>query len=317
MRLAIWGSCVTRDALEIRTHLFDSVEYFARTSWVSQASPRPAVDVEIGPELTGKFGERMVQEDLGREVLDRISAVRPDLVVFDLIDERFDLLHLGTGWVTESDYYRQTPMSDRDRDRVDERNLVRSPRRAELFESAVPILARRIVEEMPDVPLLLHAAYYTPIITTDQVTLYANAARDAVSMNEALAGFGRSLQREFGERLQVFTPRPEVQRTDPGHRWGLSMYHYEHAYYVDLLDAMEAVAARSRHPQVSPMAAIAAPPRIVNYARSRVPAPTSTSISAVSAPVQSAGRATRSRWLRLAVAMTPVRLRRWVKTRRR
>ena len=317
MRLAIWGSCVTRDALEIRPHQFDPIEYFARTSWVSQASPHPAGEVEIGPELTGKFGERMVREDLGREVLDQISAARPDLLVLDLIDERFDLLHVGTGWVTESDYYRQTPMSERDRDRVDERNLVRSPRRAELFEAAVPLLAGRIVEEMPDVPVLLHAAYYTPIITTDEVALYANAARDAVSMNEALVGFGRSLQRELGERLQVFTPRAEVQRTDPGHRWGLSMYHYEHAYYVDLLDAMEAVAAGSGHPQVSPMATIAAPLHIVNYSRSKGPSPTPASIPAMSATARSTATADRSRWRRLAVAATPVRVRRWIKTRLR
>ena len=39
MKVAILGSCVTRDAFEVRGHIFDDIVYFARTSWIAQAAP--------------------------------------------------------------------------------------------------------------------------------------------------------------------------------------------------------------------------------------------------------------------------------------
>jgi len=104
MKLAIWGSCATRDVLEIDEHPFE-LDYHARTSWVSQASmPQPLpVPVPAGPG----FGERMVREDLTKEVVADLVASPPDVLVVDLIDERFDVVQVHGSWYTMSDYYER------------------------------------------------------------------------------------------------------------------------------------------------------------------------------------------------------------------
>jgi len=84
LRLVIWGSCVTRDVLEVGRQPVD-LEYHARTSWVSQASSPQPPPVPT-PEGAG-FGERMVREDLTKEVVADIVASQPDAAVSLLAPE--------------------------------------------------------------------------------------------------------------------------------------------------------------------------------------------------------------------------------------
>lgn len=282
VNIAVWGSCVTRDALEIRPHDFDVITYFARTSWVAQAAPRPSAEPTIGPELAGKFGERMVREDFGRLVVERLVASAPDLVVFDLIDERFDVLDTGAGaWITESDYLKGTPMFE---DLADvPRNPLLSAVRAQLFARSVDQLAPRLLEALPGVPIVLHGSFYTSVSTDPEAQFYANATRDAALMNAALATLGRELQRGFGDRILTYVGDPATRVADAGHKWGLSMYHYAEPYYVDLLDALEAVVAGRTHRLLLERGAPIEPPSVAVEAesvrrrlRQRLPAPVLT-----------------------------------------
>ena len=268
MRIAIWGSCVTRDPLEIRPHAFDPIVYCARTSWVAQAAPRPSFDPDIGPDLAGKFGERMVRDDFGRLVVERLSAQPPDLVVFDLIDERFDLVDTGGGaWVTASDYFSSISSSAA---------LAGAPRdsllfgsRLERFAAAVDVMVPLLTKALPGALFVLHGAFFTPIPTDPSVQFYPNAARDAVLINDVLAALGREIQRAFGDRLLTYLPDPAVQQADAAHKWGLAMYHYPPAYCADLLDALEAVAAGGSHPHIHGPGTPLLPPRHVVEAADR------------------------------------------------
>jgi len=104
VRLAIWGSCATRDVLEVGEHPFE-VDYHARTSWVSQASVSGQTPVPV-PDGAG-FGARMVREDLTKEVVTDLVANQPDVLVIDLIDERFDVIRIEQSCYTMSDYYER------------------------------------------------------------------------------------------------------------------------------------------------------------------------------------------------------------------
>jgi len=53
------------------------------------------------------FSERMVREDLTKEVVADLVVSQPDILVLDLIDERFDVVQVRDSWYTMSDYYER------------------------------------------------------------------------------------------------------------------------------------------------------------------------------------------------------------------
>jgi len=241
LRLAIWGSCATRDILESGEHSFE-LEYHARTSWVSQASPphRPPVPIPPG----AGFGERMVREDLAKEVVADLIASQPALLVVDLIDERFDVVQVAGSWYTMSDYYQRLGLEPKVREVATVTSAYRSPPRALQFESAAALIAPELAEALPRTRIVLHQAWYTARTADPAVPFYSTATKHAMSSNEALSGWYASLRSAFGRRLHVVEPPRELLVGDPAHRWGLAHYHYVPQYYTWMLAALHDVADR-------------------------------------------------------------------------
>lgn len=88
MKVAIFGSCVSRDSVEFMPEA-EVVTYVARHSVTSLESPHGAAGIDLS-ELTSAFQERMVTNDLHGSGLERIvhTASDLDVVLLDLVDER-------------------------------------------------------------------------------------------------------------------------------------------------------------------------------------------------------------------------------------
>lgn len=243
--VAIWGSCVTRDAFAVAdraeqlAEFLPLVYYGARSSWISQDSrPYPAAEADLGG-LSG-FGLRMVEEDLAKTVIDRLVEHRPDLVVLDLVDERLQLVRLGRSWITGSDYVKRTELWARALAESDEVISMTQPKRQKLFAAAARRLTKRLVTELPDTTFVLNEAPYTTEIAngTQLPEPQAGWARD---LDAAQRPMMEVLAAEFGPRLVRATPPPQVCLADPDHRWGITSYHYVNAYYHWLIDTLLAV----------------------------------------------------------------------------
>jgi hypothetical protein len=254
--VAIWGSCVTRDAFSVASRAeqleerLPLVYYGARSSWVAQDSrPYTVTEADLGG-LTG-FGLRMVEEDLARNVIDRLVEHRPDIVVLDLVDERLQLARLGKSWITGSDYVKRTELWTRALAEADEVSSMTQPKRQKLFAAAAKRLARRMVRELPDTTFVLNEAPYTTEVA-DGTRLPEPQAGWARDLDAAQRPMMEVLAAEFGPRLVRAHPPGDVCLADPDHRWGVTSYHYIEAYYhwlIDLLLEVEpataATAARS------------------------------------------------------------------------
>jgi hypothetical protein len=104
-RVLVYGSCVSRDSFEA----FDAARfvlhgYHARHSLISAFSPLPA-DVVATTALPSAFQRRMVTDDVTAALVGRLtSAARPpDLILWDLVDERLGVVELpGGGALTVS-----------------------------------------------------------------------------------------------------------------------------------------------------------------------------------------------------------------------
>lgn len=88
MKIAIFGSCVSRDTAEFMPEA-EVVAYVARHSVTTLESPHGTVGIDLS-DLTSAFQKRMVTSDLTGTGLERIvkNANDLDVVLLDLIDER-------------------------------------------------------------------------------------------------------------------------------------------------------------------------------------------------------------------------------------
>ena len=88
MKIAIFGSCVSRDSVEFMS-VAEVVTYVARHSVTSLVSPHGADGIDIR-DLSSEFQKRMVTSDLKGTGLDRIvgNSKNLDVVLLDLVDER-------------------------------------------------------------------------------------------------------------------------------------------------------------------------------------------------------------------------------------
>jgi hypothetical protein len=244
--VAIWGSCVTRDAFALAGRADELAErlplvyYGARSSWVSQNSrPWPDARPEFGGTVSG-FGLRMVEEDFSKTIIDRLVEHQPDLVVLDLVDERLQLARVGKTWITASEYLKQTTLGPQALADADETSAATHWRRNRLFSAATKRLSRRLIRELPHSTFVLNEAPYTTRVG-DGTALPEPQAGWARQLNDAQQPMMRALIEQFGARLVRATPPPEVCLADPTHRWGVASYHYVDDYYHWLIDTLLSV----------------------------------------------------------------------------
>src|SRR6476646_4421577 len=115
-RFVIVGSCITRDLWRFRGGSVADLMYVSRTSLPSLfATPvagfRPAAKP---PGRLRPQPHRALVADLAKTALAELVAFRPTHLIFDFIDERFDLLSVGgtlitDSWELEASGYRRQP----------------------------------------------------------------------------------------------------------------------------------------------------------------------------------------------------------------
>src|SRR5690554_1693234 len=94
----IYGSCVSRDIFNLdKVGYFNIVDYYARHSIGSMASKPYRTDCSLA-EISSDFRRRMDLRDFDKSVLQSEYAfANSDIILMDLIDERFDLVVVPSG----------------------------------------------------------------------------------------------------------------------------------------------------------------------------------------------------------------------------
>lgn len=101
-RVAILGSCVSRDTMEyVPTDKWELNLYAARTKVVSQLSASLEVE-ESEILLDSQFQRRMVLNDLNKQSFVQLKEQKRDWCIIDYIDERFSLVKINNTFITKS-----------------------------------------------------------------------------------------------------------------------------------------------------------------------------------------------------------------------
>src|SRR5262245_35612735 len=91
-RLLIFGSCVSRDIFNYpwaKTQLA-LVDYYARSSIASLGARTIEMPSSV-QNISSKFQRRMVERDIRKDFLNDLTRLQFDVLLIDLIDERFNL----------------------------------------------------------------------------------------------------------------------------------------------------------------------------------------------------------------------------------
>lgn len=272
IRIAIVGSCITRDLWPVRGGGAEALLYVSRTSFPTLLSA-PAQGFRPSDEPPGDLRlheHNALVADIRKTALNRLLAFRPTHVIFDFIDDRFDLLSvpgglaLRSGEMVRSGYLAQAPFDAA-------RRVPRLSGACERLWLGAAAEFAAIVRATPlaQAELILHSARWA----THQQT--ADGRRLPVQDVEIVDGepaeigpYNALLERQERAFEALMPPMSRIdagpQRlADATHRWGLSPFHYVPEYYDEVrrqLAAAGLAEAFSDHP-AAPSAPAASRPR--------------------------------------------------------
>jgi uncharacterized protein DUF6270 len=230
VRVAVFGSCVTRDLFEDPLMRPSLVHYAARSSIISAVAP----PVPIAPDavaLDSAWQHRCVLADFGKTFFASLEEARPDWLLIDLIDERFDVIRTAGSFVTRSSALQSAQLAP-----TVELDFEVVPRLSDdglaLFDDAAAEFVRRIVEILPPERVVVHRAVWLERFRYHGETLRFDTQRleFARLQNTALERGYHTLLHHLGDQAGVLTLSPVRYAADAHHRWELEPFHYEPAY---------------------------------------------------------------------------------------
>jgi len=247
-RVAIIGSCITRDLWPIQGDNIEDLLYISRTSLPSllaRAVPGFAPNAQPPGDLT-RAQHRWVVSDLTKQGFDTLLAYRPTHIIFDFIDERFDLLSVGGtlathSWELEvSGYMAGPPLS--------------AARPAPRLSSGVERLWMDAAAELADLvaatplrdaAILLHETQWADGYLDasgarrpfETVSVWGDRYVDIGEHNDLLRRYQSAFRQAFPKAVSLSAD--DAWTADAGHRWGLSPFHYVPEYYEEIWRQLE------------------------------------------------------------------------------
>lgn len=231
----IFGSCVSRDIFNLEySREFKVSSYYARSSFASLAGK--AYENEEGLDnLSSKFQRSMVLNDFSKEILTAGEKIdRADVILVDLIDERYDLVVFPGGeMVTKSDELTASKML---KQAGLEFRLVKqgSDERRELWVKGVRAFFDLLRSHNKLDRVLVNQAYWASEFENKSSTAYPVDSSKVEAANSDLDWMYRALRNELRDE-QFLTFDPGVCTATESHRWGISPFHYSERYYKEAL----------------------------------------------------------------------------------
>ncbi|WP_269755795.1 DUF6270 domain-containing protein [Alteromonas sp. KC14] len=225
--IRILGSCVTRDALEITTD-FKLIDYTARTSLASLATTSRKDPILIN-NIKSTFQKRMVERDMTKQFWQSLEKSQNDIIVIDLIDDRFNLRLFDDGSAhTISSEYKIAMKSQSQNGRIVKSS---SGEFKSLWETGLRRLKRHC-DELKLNKIFVNCAFYQP--TGDHSI---DSSINIAEKNQYLREAYLKLEGVFGRQAMIEYPE-EVIKADVDHKWGVAPFHFTMETYKFFLSEL-------------------------------------------------------------------------------
>lgn len=227
--IAIFGSCVSRDALETMDRSqYPITTYLSRQSLLTAGTDASA-NLPATWNASSNFQRRNVDRDIsGKQLVTLVEAGEPDVLLWDLVDERHGVWQFEDGsMLTRSIDVMNIPelheatTSARLIPFGSDEHFLRWSGAASSFVDALEVIGWRD-------RVLVVAADWAEVDTAGEATPWSMGVR-AADANKLFARYYDRLE-ELG------LPVLRIQQTiaDPKHRWGLAPFHYVPEVYEQI-----------------------------------------------------------------------------------
>jgi len=244
--LIIYGSCVSRDIFNLEeSRDFNLLEYYARSSMASLCSVGYE-NSEALEKIPSAFRRRMVAYDFSKEILSENNQFdNADVILLDLIDERFDLIVLPSGQtITHSNELSESGLLG-DSSIEGFRTIPQGSmeRRRLWFEGMQKFLA--LLKERSKLDrVIVNKVFWSSAFEKPSDTTFPVASSLIEKANAELTWMYEVLSRELADH-QFLEFSPSLLTADEFHRWGASPFHYCEGYYKEALAQIKNKSATS------------------------------------------------------------------------
>lgn len=234
-RVFIYGSCVSRDTLELSLD-HEVVEYIARQSLISSSSP--PTDLLDGLALNSGFQNRSLNGDLKSNLFPSIAkkASQIDLFVMDLTDERLGSFALTDGtFITHSVELQKSGRLGELPTTPTRLNIGSDRHFARWTRAAAQLKATLTRHGLFQRSILLRTPWATMTIGGKNVESFRNIATSEMNVR-----FNRYYEKLEELGFNTVTLPTSLALSDENHKWGAAPFHYHNEAYVYLLGAINA-----------------------------------------------------------------------------
>jgi hypothetical protein len=245
--VAIFGSCVSRDPFSfLGVGEWPIAPYIARQSFVGISDP--ALEFEPGWfKSLKRFEARCVASDLGKTALGSIRGQRPQILLLDFIDERFDLLKIGETHVSATKHMRQPAF--RRSYRAEWKRIPRlSPGTTDAWRRGADRFLKAVLEHLDEGRIVMHEATWAPAMRSKngERLPFAKPYDDLIPRhNELLEIYFAHIRSAVPRARRIRVSRANLF-ADPEHLWSKEPFHYTRDYYVDFMNQFRKIAAESK-----------------------------------------------------------------------
>lgn len=230
LKIAILGSCVSRDAIEFAAEGdFKLVGYFARSSLASLASKPTSLPAGIEKELSN-FRLRMVAADHDKSSLKKLVDLDFDILILDLIDERFNLLEQSDGSIVTLSAEYMAAVKNKPVGRVIKSG---SLRHIELWREGVVKIIDALARSGKLDRVVINKVFWSKkdgegkFLASPDLKIIDNA-------NQFLLDRYLDLERLMRD-CKFFSYVEDLFQANLSHKWGVSPFHYKDEFYLETL----------------------------------------------------------------------------------
>lgn len=244
-KVAIFGSCVSRDAFElVPSPDFTVASYVARTSLPSLFSPPMKIEIEE-ISAANSFEARCIHGDLTKRSLSIFDS-DAEVFIVDLIEERFDLIDLAgclalkTGNLEKSGVLSRFPEA-KTLKRLSNETATLWLESSKKFADLV-----RYGQKRQSKKFILHKAWHAEQYADGETPGLQHAFGPPLDLfprlhNPLLETYYNQLTSLIAFDAVVELPRQLIV-ADSAHRWKLFPFHYVAGYYISFMERLRQVA---------------------------------------------------------------------------